>query len=267
MHKQKTTAPLEKNTVPSDVLHGVWQPEGREGLHLWIESYELSLQIGAQQKKIKYHPYALEHEQLIQRLADGLSYYPTKQSAHKLLLSLPTEDLTQVPLASWDMTSSSTALIVTHWQIPSLLIPKDHVLDFLMLLGQKSFSYKLGASLTYWQALGQCILELIDKGAFYPSIELCDSTDSYKACWKPTLSDAYIVYLHKLAAAMPPLCRSFTTHDYTALFLSTHFIEETIDAFIKKNPGPLPTFLDAPFPAHSLQIVVTKLALRTLGTK
>ncbi len=265
MHKEKTTVPLKENRVPLDVLHAVWQPEGHEGLHVWIESFEQSMHTNILQKKTKYHPYALDHEQLLQRLAVDLSYYPQIQSAQKLLLSLPTQCLTKIPLASWDTTTSESALIETHWQVPSVLISKDEAIHFLVLLQQKDIPYKLGASLVYWRALGQFILELIDKGAFYPSIELSDTTDCYTARWKPIFKDECAVYLHKLVATMPSLCRSFTINDYTALFLSTHFIEETIDVFIKKNPGPLPSFLDTPLPAQSLQRLLRSWLTELLG--
>ncbi|MBA2307678.1 DEAD/DEAH box helicase [Candidatus Dependentiae bacterium] len=247
-----------------EVLHGIWQPEGQEGLHLWMETASPSENLTSSQKNANYHPYALDHPQLQQRITTDL-LPSNEERLQQLLLSLPTDLTTQLPCSSWESPSSSSSVSLAHWHIPSFHIPKDEIIVFLMLLGKKNYTYKLGSSLSYWHTLGLFVLELIEKGAFYPTMELSRTSDSYKARWKPLFTDVYTTYLDELSLHMPPVCRSFVVQEYSASFLSNHFIQEILDTFIKKHPGPLASFVDTLSSSDPLQEPLRRWLTQLLG--
>ncbi|MBA3751233.1 DEAD/DEAH box helicase [Candidatus Dependentiae bacterium] len=225
-----------------DVLHGVWQPDENEGLHVWIESRTGYLKAQKMPKDTNYHPYALEHLQLFNSLHEYLQApYSRKELEKKLFLSLPVKN-SHIPLASFEKATEQKKFPLSHWQIPSLLIPKDKVLAFLAALGTKSPSFTVGSSLEYWRTLGLFALELIHKGAFYPALKLIDGEITYKACWKPFLTEKYSTELVALSQPMPALCQSFAIKEYEPSLLIEQFLEETVDAFIKKNLSDISAF-------------------------
>ena len=98
-----------------------------------------------------------------------------------------------------------------------------------------------GGSLQYFAAVGQLAGDLAARGRVLPVLDT-GASDGYWARWRPVLAGPDAQRARELAAAMPPLCRSFSTEGEPAAQVFGEALDELTDAAVRARLAADPAF-------------------------
>ena len=175
------------------VVHGLLSAE--HGAGLWAEDPTLPTKSASQSlRTARPHPFAAP--------------LTLSGTSRETILLLPS--LASAPLDSPDLLrdaprrSSKTEPGLLPWRVPvSWLEPVDAI---RLLAGDDAPDLRAGQSMRYLAAMVDFASDLVDRGRVLPTVELAKAGGL--ARWRPVVQGPDLMALHRLAAAMPPVCRA-----------------------------------------------------------
>jgi hypothetical protein len=184
------------------VVHGLLSAE--RGVGLWAEDATLPTKSPSQTlRTARPHPFAAPNA------VSGMGLTATADDAVLLLPSL-----LSAPLDSPDLLrdvprrASKTGPGLLPWRIPVCwLEPAEAV---RLLSGDAVPGMRYGQSVPYLATIVAFASDLVDRGRVLPAIELAKTGGL--ARWRPVVQGSDLMALHRLAAAMPPVCRAEAGH-------------------------------------------------------
>ena len=174
------------------VVHGLYSLD--RGAGLWAEDPSRPVKSTSAARRGRPHPFAAP-------LAG-------KGATAEALLLLPS--LSTAPLDSPDLLRtlprpahrSPPALL--PWRVPVLWLPAMQAVQLLADTGEGDVRF--GSSVRYLAAIVALAADLVDRGRVLPTVDLRER--GAVARWRPVLQGPDLLGLHRLAAAMPPVCRA-----------------------------------------------------------
>ncbi len=235
------------------VLHASFEA-GR--LLLWAEQEAptAAARRGGREKKATPHalsPYDVKAETLQTALA-GVAFPAVAETPPTgATVWLPTSanrPLVSSPLIAEPPDADAT-FPIAPWQVTAFpLTTEQTVLLLCTLLKRDTLAsgVLVGASLAYWATALRFAGALVAQQQFLPDV--AESKASYRALWQPCYSGADTERLHKLARAMPDICRALTSAEVAsppetpALTVLSAFLTEICDHLVRtaRTPEPAP---------------------------
>jgi hypothetical protein len=184
------------------VVHGLLSAE--RGVGLWAEDATLPIKSPSQSlRTARPHPFAAPN---------ALSGTALTGTAADAVLLLPS--LLSAPLDSPELLrdaprrASRTGPGLLPWRTPvSWLEPAEAV---RLLTGDDVPGLRYGQSVGYLKSIVTFAADLVDRGRVLPALELAKTGG--RARWRPVVQGPDLMALHRLAAAMPPVCRAEVEH-------------------------------------------------------
>jgi len=205
------------------VVHGLLAAE--RGVGLWAEVPTLpTTSAGQSLRSARPHPFATP-------LALGGSIGETIL----LLPSLPSAPLDSPELLrTVPRRPSKAEPALLPWRLPVCwLEPPDAA---RLLAGEDTPGLRYGQSVRYLTAIVNFASDLVDRGRVLPAVELAKTGG--RARWRPVVQGPDLMALHRLAAALPPVCRAEASHPddrggrdpYTLIAAA---VDDLIDAIVR----------------------------------
>ena len=94
------------------------------------------------------------------------------------------------------------------WQVPVWWL--DDAVAVQLLTDPVDGEVRYGSSVRYLGAVVAFASDLVDRGRVLPTVDLNDTGGC--ARWRPVVQGPDLLALHRLAAAMPPVCRAESQH-------------------------------------------------------
>ena len=175
------------------VVHGLYSVEN--GVGLWAENPDLPVRSARQSTRAaRVHPFAVAAA--------------ARTASSETVLLLPSR--ASAPLDSPELLRDSprraarSSPELLPWRIPvSWLDPAEAV---AFLIDDTDGAPRHGASVRYLSDVVAFAADLVDRGRVLPTIDL-QGTGAL-ARWRPVVQGPDLLALHRLAAAMPPVCRA-----------------------------------------------------------
>ena len=210
------------------VLHGIW--DKGIGLCIWAESDTTSMPQG-RPKNPPLHPYALT----VYLLLKEIEHFGAVEFAESenITLFLPSASRNPLPSPGLITKKSRARVEITPWQIPAITFNPYYALDFLLSVpSTPRRGVYLGHSMRFWMEAAKFSLELITRKCFSP--EMREENKKFSAFWNICITDEDDERIRVLSRAMPPVCRAFTQSGTPPKVLVTDFLNQTVDAFVRK---------------------------------
>lgn len=211
------------------VLHALWNSE-KSHLYVWAESSLLKSESKKSRKHV--HPFALDDSSL-RKEVEQLSRSDVVNSGTCTLV-LPS---TSRPVPSPELAAeheNPTRLAV--WEIPVLIFDSYSCFNFLLSLSHPPHGVIFGSSLRFWIEVAKLSLELLTRQCFIPTIQ---ENDTYQALWEAYITDTDNNRIQVLSRVMPPVCRAIPDKKVVPHDMIVHFLNSTIDAFVRKSVWPV----------------------------
>ena len=210
------------------VLHALWKSETSR-LYVWAES---SLKSESKKSRKHVHPFALDDSSL-RKEVEQLSRSEVIDSG-TFFLVLPS---TLRPVPSPELAAEhENPTNLSVWEIPSLMFDPYSSFDFLLSLPHPPHGVVFGSSLRFWIEVAKLSLELLTRQCFIPTIK---ENDTYKALWEAYITDTDNNRIQVLSRVMPPVCRAIPDKKVVPHDMIVHFLNSTIDAFVRKSVWPV----------------------------
>ena len=178
---------------PVLVVHALYSVEN--GVGLWAEDPEMPVKAGSQATRTaRLHPFAVP----------GV---PGAIGSETVLL-LPS--LRSAPLDSPDLLRDSprrgsrSSPELLPWRIPVGWLTSAEAVQLLTEISDPAIRY--GPSVHYLAQVVAFAADLVDRGRVLPTVDL-QGTGAL-ARWRPVVQGPDLLAMHRLAAAMPPVCRA-----------------------------------------------------------
>ncbi len=175
------------------VVHGLYSVQN--GVGLWAEDPDLPVKSASQSTRtVRAHPFAVSPESGTDSSATVL-LLPSRRSA---------------PLDSPELLRASLRRAVTSspellpWRIPVNWLEPGAAIVLLTDIDDGAVRY--GASVRYLARVAAFAADLVDRGRVLPTVDLQGS--GALARWRPVVQGPDLTAMHRLAAAMPPVCRA-----------------------------------------------------------
>ena len=174
------------------VVHGLYSPD--RGAGLWAEDPARPVKSTAATQRARSHPFAAP--------------LPGAGATAEALLLLPS--LPSAPLDSPELLRTPPrpaprgAPALLPWRVPVLWLDAGQA---VRLLGDSGGGdVRFGRSVEYLAAVVAFASDLVDRGRVLPTVDLLET--GAVARWRPIVQGPDLLALHRLAAAMPPVCRA-----------------------------------------------------------
>ncbi len=238
------------------VIHGVW---AYGGLNLWAEDSGrpavMPNQATARPSRApRPHPFGCDPDILVDALAEAseqLGDLARKAADDELTLRLPSGPGGPLPSPELGARQPDGAAkppgrtTLAAWRVTALIFEPAAAqvllgyLDEPDLLGAAQLLP--GGSLQYFAAVGRLAADLAARGRVLPVLDT-GASDGYWARWRPVLAGPDAQRARELAAAMPPLCRSFSTEGEPAAQVFGEALDELTDAAVRARLAADPSF-------------------------
>jgi hypothetical protein len=178
------------------VVHGLCSAE--HGIGLWAEDAALPIKTpGKSSRTVRQHPFAASIDG-VGSASDVVVLLPSSVNA-----PLDSPDLLREPARRHQRTEPR----LLPWRVPLHWLAPHETLHLLTAgLGGEM---RPGASLAFLQQAVAFAVDLVERGRVLPTVEL-EKTGGL-ARWRPVVQGPDLLALHRLAAAMPPVCRAEAT--------------------------------------------------------
>jgi len=228
------------------VLHALWDNIAPGKLHLWAESSILPAitpkRRGRQSKKPRPHPFALATDPLKEAVG-SLSGSLIGESATSAVLPILLPSTRKGPLLSPELIREESIkdkdeIVLTPWNIDTLLLDPGDALDFLISLpGELSHGVAFSSSLCFWVEVAKLSLELIARQCFVPAV--IEDKGSFRAAWRVVTDEEDSKRVQLLSNSMPPSCRAFLPQEEgkapSPSDLLLNFLNRTVDVFVRRS--------------------------------
>jgi SNF2-related domain/SNF2 Helicase protein/Helicase conserved C-terminal domain len=242
------------------VIHGVW---AYGGLNLWAEDTSrpagAAAQAAARPSRVpRPHPFGCDPDVLVDALAEvseQLGDLARKAADDELTLRLPSGPTG--PLASPELVSSQSVrpqpdgaaqppgrTTLAAWRVTALIFEPAAALTLLGCLDELELpraQLAPGGSAQYYTAVARLAADLAGRGRVLPVLDTAAS-EGYWARWRPVLAGPDAQRARELAAAMPPVCRSFSTEGEPAAQVFAEALDELADAAVRSRLAADPDF-------------------------
>ena len=174
------------------VVHGLYSPD--RGAGLWAEDPARPVKSTAATQRARSHPFAAP--------------LPGAGATAEALLLLPS--LPSAPLDSPELLRTPPrpaprgAPALLPWRVPVLWLDAGQAVRLLGDTG--GGDVRFGRSVEYLAAVVAFASDLVDRGRVLPTVDLLET--GAVARWRPIVQGPDLLALHRLAAAMPPVCRA-----------------------------------------------------------
>ena len=227
-----------------EVLHAIWgcNTENKNRLHMWAESSRsFSIKKNETVKKQKLHPFAASKNEL-EELIDDFSLHIDANSIRfeKIKIRLPAHNKKPVP-SPWLLLDEDpiNATSIDTWNVTTSTLNPFQSFNALLKMPQKiNGNIVVGDSFYFWAEVAKFVLDLIIKQKFIPSI-IKDESGNYVALWQPVFEDDDKQRIRLFSTVIPPSCCSLHNENRSPYEIITSFINEVIDAFIRKTLSSL----------------------------
>jgi len=211
------------------VIHAIWDSLASD-FHVWAESSKVKKLRRAKSERI--HPFALPSLSL--RKLFSSSPHFEKTNFGSLTVLLPSTSETPLPSSILLATNDEyEEAILASWVIPTIMLDPFAAFSFLLSLPCQPPQVVLGDSLRFWVEAAKFSLELLTRQCFIPTVQMEDGT--CRAFWEGYITEEDTERVHTLSQAMPPVCQAFTSDPVLPEDVLLHFINQTVDAFIRTH--------------------------------
>jgi SNF2 family DNA or RNA helicase len=247
-------------------IHGSWIPSLsiiQPGfMFVWGETLEASSKVVERVKKgesFPLHPFVSHAYALRSALfpLKGTDVYDTGQmQLRRKMLEVELPSIQGVPIASsvefrhrLGQTNSLEEATLTRFRVEGFLIPGTIFMETMMQIqaSADSSSIILSPSFQYWLRAARLALRMTRQGLWYPTLIRNEKDEEamheYTGRWHLFTGESETQSaMQKLAAEMPPVCRSFTaTTSHTSEQLIEDCLQVSVDQYIKKELEQTPT--------------------------
>lgn len=235
------------------VLHAIWDNLVSWKLHIWAESSTLPMTVSTKRagrqsegQTALRHPFALDHEALMEVLGDLSGSLLVKSAgSNELTMRLPSTAKGPQPSPELILEQEGEDPRGTEfkqWTIETLTLNPNLVLDFLLeLSNDPPHGVVFGSDLRFWVTAANFSFELISRQCFVPTVQQVqqNGTSALRATWEAVLSQEDRERVSLLSTLMPPLCWAYMPPgEKKASLLQDmvlHFLYATIDAFVRES--------------------------------
>ena len=184
------------------IYEGFWDGVG---LALWAMDSELPALTNSR-KRVRPHPYALEHDALIPEMDGALGTSELLLPARSPRHPLPPPNMPPFPDAPAKSTPS-----LRRWTVPTLHLSTEETLTALRTLGEGSGDVVPGTSLRHFTAIAEAASRLVDTQCVIP--QLVDEVTGDEARWRPVLEPRATSWLNKAVRTLPAVARAHQPAD------------------------------------------------------
>ncbi len=199
------------------VVHGLYSTD--RGAGLWAEDPSRPVKSTAATQRARSHPFAAP--------------LPGHGESAETLLLLPS--LPSAPMDSPDLLrnpprpASRRQPALLPWRVPVLWLEPAQAVRLLTDTGEGDV--RLGSSVNYLAAIVAFASDLVDRGRVLPTVDLREV--GAVARWRPVVQGPDLLALHRLAAAMPPVCRAEAQDQSDRDGRDPHtLVSAAVDAFV-----------------------------------
>ncbi len=234
------------------VAHGTWIPEsGRGVFFLWGED---SSEVAAGRRREKteppHHPFTCQRKQVEREIfrSFGEDGRGAEISRSEAVLLLPTVDGRPVPspeLVPQEMPDPGLRRRLTSWRVTGVALSPLASLGWLVGLHTgvegSPARVRFGSDVRFWATAARLALEILARQKFLPGIEAKPRGRDAEARWEPLLEQEH-ERIESLAAAMPPVCRAFSSGKVTPAEPETllrEFLATAVDSFVRRSASRL----------------------------
>ena len=203
---------------PVLVVHALYSIE--RGAGLWAEDPQRAVKSPSQAvRSVRLHPFAAP--------------LPGAGDSAEAVLLLPS--LLSAPLDSPELLRTvprpapRTPPGLLPWRVPVLWLAPAQAVELLTDANPADVRY--GASVRYLASVLAFAGDLVDRGRVLPTVDLREI--GALARWRPVVQGPDLLALHRLAAAMPPVCRAEAEHTDDRQGRDPHtLVSAAVDAFV-----------------------------------
>ncbi|HYN73810.1 MAG TPA: DEAD/DEAH box helicase [Nakamurella sp.] len=199
------------------VVHGLYSPD--RGAGLWAEDPARPVKSTATTQRSRSHPFAAP-----------LPGAGATAEALLLLPSLPSAPLDSPELLRTPPRPAPRGVpALLPWRVPVLWLEAGQAVRLLGDTG--GGDVRFGRSVEYLAAVVAFASDLVDRGRVLPTVDLLETGAA--ARWRPIVQGPDLLALHRLAAAMPPVCRAEAQDSSDRDGRDPHtLVSAAVDAFV-----------------------------------
>jgi len=199
------------------VVHGFYSPD--RGAGLWAEDPARAVKGVAATQRARSHPFAAPLPGA-GATAEAVLLLPSLQSA-----PLDSPELLRTP----PRPAPRTVPALLPWRVPVLWLDAGQAVRLLGDTG--GGDVRFGRSVEYLAAVVAFAADLVDRGRVLPTVDLLET--GAVARWRPIVQGPDLLALHRLAAAMPPVCRAEAQDSSDRDGRDPHtLVSAAVDAFV-----------------------------------